>query len=71
MQSKNTYHILIEEVEHHSREAGVAPVPVDQQELLQEPEPCHGKVTSHHRLKDEYSSELDVPLLYKTIMIII
>ena len=49
---KNTYDILIEEIEHHSCKAGVAPVAMDQQQLLKEPKPAHCKVTRHHRLRE-------------------
>lgn len=45
------YSVLVEEVEDHVGQSGVAPVPVHQQELLEMAETWESKVTRHHRLQ--------------------
>lgn len=46
------YSVLVEEIQNHVGQSGVAPVTVDQQELLEVSETWEGKVTRHHRLQN-------------------
>lgn len=45
-----TYSVLVEEVEDHVGQPGIAPVSVDQKELLKVSETRQSKVARHHRL---------------------
>lgn len=49
-QDRTSYHILVDEVEHHVGETRVTPVAVDKQQLPEVFKPGDGKVTGHHRL---------------------
>ena len=46
-----TYSIFVEHVEGHFGESFIAPVPVDQQQTFEEPEPRQCKIRRHDRLK--------------------
>lgn len=47
---KDAHSIFVEEVQNHVGQSGVAPVSVDQQELLEIPETWESKVARHDRL---------------------
>ena len=47
-----TYSILVEHVQGHFGESFIAPVPVDQQQTFEEPEPRQCKIRRHDRLED-------------------
>lgn len=48
---KAAYSIFVEEIKNHVGQSGVAPVSVDQQELLEISETWESKVARHHRLQ--------------------
>lgn len=48
---KRAYRVFVKEIQDHVSESGVAPVAVDQQQLLEIPETREGKVARHHRLQ--------------------
>lgn len=48
---KRAYGVFVKEIQDHVSESGVAPVAVDQQQLLEIPETREGKVARHHRLQ--------------------
>lgn len=61
--STATYGVFVEEVEDHVGQTRVAPVPVDQEELLQVLKAWKSKITGHHRLQTqrENINQYDTP----------